>query len=331
MRVKAEKVRFIILYTIIAILVVALGILIYNYIKIITPPRPKGAPVKVKDITHILSIYGYGSKPEEQFNRPHDVAVDKKGNIYVADTLGGRIMVFDENGKFLFKFGNKSYGVGEIRKPSGVAVAPNGNIYVADRGASKILIFDSKGKFIKEWLEMMPLIPRIANGKFYLTTYGHIAIYNLEGDLLEKWGKRGRAPGEFDFPNGIAISKDGNIYVSDGNNTRLQAFSPKGDILWTVGEPPKRIKVPIPARRFDLPAGLALDENGYLYLADAWDNSIRIFTPKGKELRKVGKRGTADGQFDFPAGIVYQGKGIFVVADERNHRVQVVRIAIPGK
>lgn len=328
---KLEKARLIILYAILAILVVTLGILIYNYIGIITPPRPKGRPVEAEGVTHILSIYGYGSKPEEQFNRPHDVAVDKKGNIYVADTLGGRIMVFGEKGKLLFKFGNKSYGVGEIRKPSGVAVAPNGNIYVADRGASKILIFNSKGKFIKEWLEMMPLIPRIANDKLYVTTYGHVAIYSLDGDLLEKWGKRGRAPGEFDFPNGIAITKDGNTYVSDGNNIRLQAFNSKGDVLWVVGERPETTEVPTPSRRFDLPAGLALGEKGYLYMADAWDNSIRIFTQKGKELTKVGEQGTAEDQFDFPAGIVHKGGNVFVITDEQNNRVQVVEIAIPGE
>ncbi len=310
-----------------AVLLILLMGLIYLFWVLSRPPEAKG-PVKVGGLTHLFSIYGYGPKPEDQFSKPHGIAVDKDKNIYVTDTEHGRILVFDKNGKFLLKFGKKGEKKGEMQGPLGIAVADDGHIYVCDRILSKILIFNERGKLVKEIKEMMPLVPCIDDGKLFVATYGHISIFDLEGKLIQRWGQRGKVEGNFDFPNGIAVDKKGNVYVSDGNNMRLQAFDKDGEVLWVVGSPPKSMYER--NRRFQLPMGLTVDGDGYLYLVDSFDDSIRIFNSKGKEVGKVGERGRLDGQLNWSTGIAYMGNNVFAIADKFNNRAQVVRI-VPKK
>jgi DNA-binding beta-propeller fold protein YncE len=319
-----KKRHFLIIVLIILLLILAA--LFYLYLTLVRPSERVVTP-KIKGIKHLFSIYGYGDKPDQLLSRPHGVAVDKKGNIYVADQYNDRILVFDGKGKFLFKFGERGSGPGQFMRPMGIAVSPKGRIYVTDRLQSKVLIFDAKGKFIKEFRVMMPLIPKVAHNKLYLTTYGHVIIYDLDGNELARWGRRGRDKGEFDFPNGIAIGKGGNVYVSDSNNLRLQAFDKNGEVLWVVGKPPKDIWAL--ERRFGLPAGLAIDENQRLYLVDAFHYSIRVLTNRGKELANLGgEPGDKPGQFYYAADIAYMGDGVFIVSDKYNDRVQVIRITV---
>jgi DNA-binding beta-propeller fold protein YncE len=309
------------LLVILIVLVVALLYLLYVLM------RPPGkAPLVTRELKPLFSIYGYGTKPEEQLYRPHDIAFDKQGNIYITDTGHARILVFDGRGRFLFKFGKKGTGKGELYTPMGIAIAPNGNIYVADKDLSKVAIFSPEGKFIKDFMVMMPIKPFIANNKLYLTTYGPFYIFDLNGKQLAKWGKRGRGEGEFDYANGVAVDSNGHIYISDLNNLRLQAFNKKGDIVWIKGKPPEDIFAR--KRAFGLPAGLAMDEKGFLYLVDAFHHQIKVLTKKGKQIAALGRKGNRDGEFYYPAGIAYGGRGRFAIADKYNDRVQVVRITI---
>jgi len=305
------------------VLLILLAGLIYLYWVLSRPPEAKG-PVKVGGLTHLFSIYGYGPNPEDQLSKPHGIAVDRDKNIYVTDTEHGRVLVFDKDGNYISRFGKQGDKKGEMKAPLGIAVGDDGRVYVCDRILSKILVFSERGKLIKEVKEMMPLTPCVANGKLYVTTYGHVAIFDLDGKLIQRWGQRGKKEGDFEFPNGIAVDKKGNVYISDGNNMRLQAFDKDGEVLWVVGSPPKSMRDR--NRRFQLPMGLAIDKDNYLYLVDSFDDSIIIFNSKGKEITKVGERGRLDGQLNWPTGIAYMGNDVFAIADKFNSRAQVVRI-----
>src|SRR5207244_308792 len=92
---------------------------------------------------------------------PGGLAVDKTGNVYVADTWNHRIQVFDSNGKFLRKWGgfvnlSDPAGAADADKdtkffgPRGVAVGPDGNIYVTDTGNKRMHIFDPTGKLVRK-------------------------------------------------------------------------------------------------------------------------------------------------------------------------------------
>lgn len=312
------------LITLLFILMIMAALLLYLYFIL---SRPLGATaVETKQMKHVFSIYGFGTKTDEMLSRPTDVAFDDEGNIYIADAGHARVLVFRSSGQFLRKVGKKGFGKGELMEPTGVTTSKDGRIYVADKALSKVVIYDGKGKFQSEFKVMVPFKPHVENGKLYLTTYGHIMVYDLKGRLLTQWGKRGREEGELDCPTGIAVDKSGKVYVSDTLNLRIQAFSRSGELLWVNGKPAEDIKAA--DRTFGLPGGIAMDEKNLLYLIDAFDNSVKVIDAKGKHLATLGKKGVKEGEFNQPSSIAYDQNGIFAIADKFNDRVQVVKITI---
>ncbi len=309
--------------TVLALLLILL-IASLAYFLISVNQRAKSDKKKGRGFDHLFSIYGFGKQVDELLTRPNGIAVDKTGYIYIADQENDRIVVFDKDGKFLFRFGKKGAEPGSFQAPMGIAISSTGRVFVTDRLQGKVLIFDLKGKFIKEFKVEAPLTPTVAKDRLYLTTSSHVVVYDLDGKQLAKWGKKGREKGEFDFPNGIAVSQDGTVYVADSNNFRIQALNKKGKVLWAAGGPtsdPKGRK-----RRFGLPVSLAIDEDGILYLVDAFPGSIRVLSSHGVELAELGEYGRDDGQLNHPAQIAYAGNRIFYIADKFNDRVQAIKI-----
>ncbi|HZD60933.1 MAG TPA: NHL repeat-containing protein [Anaerolineae bacterium] len=312
------------LITLLAILVIMTLALLYLYYVI---SRPLGAaPVQTKQMKHLFSIYGYGTKEDELLSRPTDVSFDSDGNIYIADTGHARILVFRSSGQYLRKIGKKGFGKGELAEPTGVTVSKNGDVYVADKHLSKVVIYDKNGDTKSELKVMVPFKPHVANGRLYLTTYGHVMIYDLKGRLLAKWGNRGRERGNLDCPTGVTVNTSGDVFVADTLNLRLQAFSRNGEVRWVKGKPAEDIKAA--NRSFGLPCGITMDDKNLIYLADAFDDSIRVLDTKGKQIAELGKKGIKEGELNKPSSIAYDQDGVFAIADKFNDRVQVVKITV---
>ncbi len=307
---------------VLAILIVAVFALSYIYYSI---SRPKAVVYKGKGIQNVLSIYGYGNKPEEQLKQPHDVAFDRNGNIYVTDTGHGRVLVFSATGRFLRKFGRPGLGKGEFVAPLGIAVGADGRVYVADQTAGKVVIFRSDGRVERELRVMMPLKPVVFGKRLYLANYAFINIYDLSGKhLLDRWGGKGKDEGQFDLPTGFIVKDKNRIYIADLNNLRVQAVDGKGQVKWVVGQPFSDEK----DRRFGLPSGIAGDEKDRLFVVDAFNHQIEVLDASGASLAKVSQEGQREGELYYPSGIAYAGKDIFAVADKFNDRVQLLKITI---
>src|SRR5439155_9604788 len=93
-----------------------------------------------------------------QFNEPWGIAVDAKGNIYVADTWNHRIQKFDPQGQFLKQWGGGAFeggpspdNIGKFWGPRGVAIGPDGKVYVTDTGNKRVEVFDAEGTFVGQF------------------------------------------------------------------------------------------------------------------------------------------------------------------------------------
>ncbi len=93
----------------------------------------------------------YSWPVEAGFGRPYDVAVDKPGNIYIADGENHRIVKLTQDGDMLFEWGAGGTGDGKFSSPRGIAVDSSGNIYVADTHNHRIQKFTSEGVFLAKW------------------------------------------------------------------------------------------------------------------------------------------------------------------------------------
>jgi DNA-binding beta-propeller fold protein YncE len=125
---------------------------------------------------------------DSQFCYPYDVAVDKSGNIYVADSGNHRIQEFTNTGTFICKWGSYGSGNGQFNYPHGITVDAAGYVYVGDYNNHRVQKFTNNGTYVTQW------------------------------------GDGGTGNGQFNTPKGVAIDKTGNIYVADTSNSRVQKF-----------------------------------------------------------------------------------------------------------
>jgi 6-bladed beta-propeller protein len=155
-----------------------------------------------KKLMMTLGEAGVRGTDEKHFGGPTDLGWLPDGTFFVADGyVNSRIVKFDKNGKFLKAWGTKGIGPGEFNLPHGIDIDRNRRVYVADAHNSRIQLFDENGKFLDQW-------PNIWRPDFIMVSADqHLWIaagatdmmlkYDLNGKLLEGWGKGGTALGAF--------------------------------------------------------------------------------------------------------------------------------------
>lgn len=252
---------------------------------------PRGAPPKYS------SQWNGSGDAAGLLNRAEGLAVDEKGRLLVADTWNDRIVRYSAEGKPLLTFGVHGHKDGELECPRSVSTDSKGNIYVADCWNHRILRFAADGT---------PRPFRKKKG-------------TILGGKGGPWGYD-EADGLFLYPYGVAVDSNGNIYVSDYNNNRLQKFDARGEFLLKWGVEGRQ------DGQFNHPGALVMDRQDRLWVADVGNNRVQRFRfdVEGKPVfdGQWGKEGDEPGEFDRPYGLAVDKDYNFYVADFGNHRVQ---------
>jgi predicted membrane-bound mannosyltransferase/sugar lactone lactonase YvrE len=177
----------------------------------------------------------------------------------------------------------------QFQSPRSIAVAPDGSIYVADSRNNRIQHLTASGEFINTW--------------------GRFSDMNQED-----------APGgTFNEPWGVAVAPNGNVYVVDTWNYRVQKFSADGEFIsmWGTngfGDTPSA---------FYGPRGIAVDATGKVFVVDTGNKRIVVFDSNDKYITQFGVAGMGTGQLDEPVGIALDDQGNVYITDTWNQRIQV--------
>lgn len=221
---------------------------------------------------------------KNNFNEPKggSLAIDSKGNIYVADTYNHRVQKFDPSGKLLTKWGSEGTEDGQFRGTSGIAIDNQDNVYVTEFQGSRLQKFDSSGKFLLKFgsrgsedgqFKYPGSIALDSKGNIYITDGLNYRIQKFDpnGKFLSKFGSSGAKDGEFETPGGLVIDNQDNIYVAE-ESPRIQKFDSTGKFIgkWT-GTGSTNFRVVI---------GLSIDSKGNIYVFDQPGNNIYQFRPK---------------------------------------------------
>lgn len=152
-----------------------------------------------------------------------------------------------------------------------------------------------------------------------------------DGTHLETWGTPGAEEGEFEFftpasgfgvPYGdVAFDAEGNIYVADTGNQRVQKFAPDRSFLLAWGSEGKD------DGQFVSPSGIAVGLDGTVYVSDEKRGDVQMFDADGRFLATIGSFGSDPGEFDSALGVAVDEAGIVYVSD--NSRVQALRLVLP--
>jgi tripartite motif-containing protein 71 len=308
----------------------------YHYV--VTVVTPKGESPESQEAMAIPSPYllamviGCEGVGDGELNSPTGIALDKDGNIYVADTDNHSIQKFDRTGKFLARWGGEpSSQEGQFYYPRGLAIGPDDAVYVADSGNNRVQKFDLEGNAQKAWgkfgfawrgadmgrFDVPWGITTDQEGNVYVsdTSNARIQKFQADGQPLLKWGRDGSFDGAFFFPRGVAVDFVGNIYVADESNNRIQKFDTRGSFLTKWGREGHG------PGQFKSPWGIACDALGNVYVVDSGNHRIQKFDGNGTFLCSFGNRGKTEGQVNFPYGIAVDKEGCVYVVDSGNNRI----------
>jgi len=254
------------------------------------------------------------------FNSPYGVAVDSRGNVYVADNGNHRIRKITPAGVVSTFAGTGSAGhadgtgtEAQFNLPYGVAVDSSGNVYVGDLDNHRIR---------------------------KITPAGVVSTFAGTGSASHADGTGNTA--QFSFPYGVAVDSSDNVYVADRGNHRIRKITPANRIedrtvstFAGTGSAGHAEGIGSTAL-FNSPSGVAVDSRGNVYVADANNHLIRKITPADRiEDRTVstfagtGSASHADGtgntaQFNNPAGVAVDSSGNIYVADYGNNRIRKI-------
>ena len=182
----------------------------------------------------------------EGLAKPYGVAV-RNGRVYVGDTVGRSVVLFDLNGKRYSRIGIEDPG--SLRMPFGMDIDSLDNVYVLDGTLKRVHVYDAKGKFVRmlgqnmKWSRPAGLAVDETRRRIYIVDAGgvdsedhRVRALDLDtGNLLFEIGKRGDGPGEFNLPRDAVVGADGLLYVVDGGNFRIQVFGVDGKFVKTFG------------------------------------------------------------------------------------------------
>ncbi len=179
-----------------------------------------------------LRSFGAG----DELLRPSGIAINKRlERLYVTDTAGHKVVVYDLEGNRLFDLGQRGDGPGEFNFPTNIFIDGEDRVYVTDSLNFRIEVFTSEGEILTHFGQLGKVsgsfnkpkgIAVDSDGHIYVvdTLFDNVQIFDFGGRLLLAFGESGVDEGEFWLPSGIFIDEWDNIYVSDSYNTRIQVF-----------------------------------------------------------------------------------------------------------
>jgi len=264
------------------------------------------------------------ARPSEFLIKPYGVATAPGGQIYVTDTAARRVFVFDPVAKAV-RFVGES-GLGKIAKPIGVVVDDEGKVFVADGTLNRIFGYGVDGALAiaigrdGELENPSGLgVDRVNKLLYVADSKKHqvLCYSTVDGTSVRTIGSRGEEEGKFNFPTNLFVDRQGQLYVADTLNFRVQIFNADGTFKKAIGgqgDSPGKL---------NRPKGVAVDSEGHIYVADTSFNNFQIFDADGNILLFVGLAGRGPGEFLLPAGLYVDEQDRIYVADQGNSRVQV--------
>ena len=258
------------------------------------------------------------------------IAVGQDDTIAITDSEKRRVCVLGMDGTLKKSFGSKGTRDGTFKhKITGAVFDPDGNLYVTD---------DDNGRLQKFRLEDGQVLNIIgepggkpgkldrprglafheADQKLYISEFDshRISVFLPNGQHRHCFGKKGHAFGKLKNPLGLAFGPDGNLYVVDSGNNRIQVFTPEGDAVRSFNNKYGSVNL-------NQPWDIVVTTEGYVLVTERSGNCVSVFHSDGTFILQFGSKGSESGKFDQPCGIAINGQGQVFVMDSNNKRIQM--------
>lgn len=237
-----------------------------------------------KDNGKLINSWG-----DNLFIMPHGLKVDNENNIWVTDVGLNQVFKFSYDGKLLMKLGEAKVAGNDslhFNKPTDIAITKDGSFYVSDGyGNSRVIKFSATGKYLFEW------------------------------------GKKGDKRSEFNIPHGISLDNNGDVYVADRENNRVQVFDPNGKFIKQFAD---NSFGAVCAISFDNSKLFAVDDFTFLKLKHR-GSDVFIFDTTGKVQTRFGRSGSYEGSTSWYHDLTIDKDENIYVGDILGNTVQKFR------
>lgn len=277
-----------------------------------------------------LRQFGSEGSGDGQLREPTGVAISE-GSVYVADHRNHRVQQFSMTGAYVDQFGGQGTGAGQFEEPYGIAANPStGVLYVCDPYNSRMEEFSPAGKFLTEWQTWSVSHEQYSPHAVAVSATGDLYIVDRGSNVVGEWippeaggahlsfstqfASKGSGEGQLSEPEGAAVDGEGDLWVADWANDRIEEFSAKGAFLAAYG------KEGSGEGQFHAPSGLAINKStGDIYVTDTYNNRVEELSSTGAYIRSFGTEGP--GALYDPHGAAIDSSGNVWVADRSDNRV----------
>lgn len=257
--------------------------------------------------------------------QPNGMAIDSKGQVYIADSKVGAVFIVNpETGDSeMLKHGVH----GNFTHIVGLAMDDNDTLFISDPVLRHVLVINAQHKaedvITQDMVRPTGLALDTKNRLLYVadTDLDQVLVYDADSfKLLRKIGTAGHnheltTPGDFSRPTGLTLDDEGNLYVCDTMNSRIEVFDADGTFIQAHGKngdaPPNLAR----------PKGIAIDSDGHIWVADGVQDRVTVFDKEWRLLISIGGHGLLPGMF--------QGL-MSVAADTKRNRMYTTEI-YPGR
>jgi len=270
------------------------------------------------------------TRADQPLLRPADVAVGPlSGSVYLADSGRNRIFVFNANGEFVRSIGGGAGGPSELRRVTGLGMGRDETVYAVDPGQAAVFAFGSQGGAGRRIPVpgSAPAAPGLVDcavggdgGLFVVDNANHTVLLPGRWGGPAGFGSAGFGAGEFSAPTFCSTDAEGNLYVADTLNARVQVFSGAGEFVRAFG---RSRRGPGGMLR---PKGVAVAANGEVYVADSWQNSIQVFSGTGQLVAILADESGAPLDLGSPNGISLGAGNRIYIAERLSARLQIREI-----
>ena len=338
------------LVVVLVVLVVLLLIASYALVRIFEPAGKIASKEEAGGLTWVRSIYGWGTGADQKFWGPQGVAIGPDGTIWATTQAQNRVVGFNPDGSVAAMLYQGKNGDPAAKNafayPTAVAVDPSGLVYIADTARSTVWVLSRDNRIVRSIFVPTPSAIAVSKDRLVVGSASGFVIMTPAGKVVKVLGKQGKGIDQFESVRGLAIGKDGTIYVVDQYNNRVSAYNPNGNRKWIISTGAPGNQKPIASStvassavasstapaNMQIPAGMTIDGAGRLVIADPFGFDLTVLDSKdGKLIAKYGAPGTVDGQFVYPSSVAYDAtRDWFAVADTQNARVQIIRLPNSG-
>jgi DNA-binding beta-propeller fold protein YncE len=271
----------------------------------------------------IVNIIGPDIGSDRNLSSPRDIAINQRGELFIADYGNDRIVKLDSN----FIFVTESGGFGDIGNslngPLSLAIDNASNLYIVDSGNSRIVRLDGRLNFIsgqnsftrdtKIYFDRPLCIALSIRGDIYVGDNGAGECYKFDPffNYVFNFGSRNSSSG-IGRPAAIAVGSGNQIYVADSENGGISVFDDFGILIRRIID-----------KNLILPSALRIDSKGRLWVADNAARMLFCFNTSGKLLYKWPENNSAF--LISPAGLCFGPDGLIYLLDSTANRILILK------